>query len=92
MLTHFDHCRMCGSKEMTMFLDLGDQPPPNRNIKPNSWIKEPEPMYPLKVYFCHDCNLVQLADIVDKEEMFTDYQFLSTGVVNTPKHFQEYAE
>lgn len=92
MLTHFDHCRLCLSKNITMFLDLGDQPPPNRNIKPGSWVAEPEPMYPLKVYFCHDCSMVQLADIVDKEEMFTDYQFLSTGVGNTPKHFQEYAQ
>lgn len=92
MLTHYDHCRMCGSKAMTMFLDLGAQPPPNRNIPPGSWVKDPEPMYPLQVYFCHDCNLVQLTDIPSKEEMFSQYQFLSTGVGNTPKHFQEYAE
>ncbi|MDO8558265.1 MAG: class I SAM-dependent methyltransferase [bacterium] len=92
MLTHYDHCRMCGSKKLTMFLDLGDQPPPNRNIKPGSWTRDPEPMYPLQVWFCHDCSLVQLCDIPSKEEMFTDYQFLSSGVGNTPKHFQDYAE
>ncbi len=91
MLTHYDYCRMCGSKKLSKFLDLGDQPPPNRNIPPNSWQKEPEPIYPLQVWFCHDCALVQLCDIPSKEEMFSDYQFLSTGVGNTPKHFQDYA-
>lgn len=75
-----------------MFLDLGDQPPANRNVKPGAWLKDPEPMYPLKVYFCHDCNLVQLLDVVAKEELFRDYPFVSSGVGNTPKHFQEYAE
>lgn len=92
MVTHYDYCRMCGSKKLTMFLDLGDQPPANRNIPPDDWLKNPEPMYPLQVYFCHECNLAQLTDIVDKEELFTDYQFVSSGVGNTPKHFQEYAE
>jgi len=92
MLTHFDHCRMCGSKNLSMFLDLGNQPPPNRNIKPDSWLENPEPIYPLQVWFCHDCALVQLCDIPSKEEMFSDYQFFSTGVGNTPKHFQEYAQ
>ncbi|KKW27856.1 MAG: SAM-dependent methyltransferase [Candidatus Kaiserbacteria bacterium GW2011_GWB1_52_6] len=91
-LTHYDHCRMCGSKKLTMFLDLGKQPPPNRNIPPRSWLKNPEPIYPLQVWFCHDCALVQLCDVPSKEEMFSEYQFLSTGVGNTPKHFQEYAQ
>ncbi len=82
---------MCNSKHVTMFLDLHDQPPANSNIKPGQWLNQPEPMYPLQVYFCHDCNLVQLLDDVAKEELFSHYQFVSSGVGNTPKHFQEYA-
>lgn len=92
MITHTNQCRMCGSKALTMCLDLGDQPPANSNIKSGEWVHNPEPMYPLKVYFCHDCNLVQLLDSVDKEELFSRYQFVSSGVGNTPKHFQEYAQ
>ena len=92
MITHKDHCHMCGSKELTMLLDLSDQPPANRNVEPGDWEKNPEPMYPLQVYFCHDCNLVQLLDDVDPGELFSHYQFVSSGVGNTPKHFQEYAE
>ncbi|MEK7136989.1 MAG: SAM-dependent methyltransferase, partial [Patescibacteria group bacterium] len=92
MITHRDRCRMCGSKECTMFLDLCDQPPANSNIRLGAWLKHPEPLYPLQVYFCHDCNLVQLLDDVAKEELFSVYQFVSSGVGNTPKHFQEYAQ
>jgi len=92
MITHQDTCRMCGSKELTMFLDLHDQPQANLNIKPGAWLKNPEIMYPLQVYFCHTCNLVQLLDDVAKEELFSQYQFVSSGVGNTPVHFQEYAK
>lgn len=83
---------MCGSQKLTMFLDLGDQPPANRNVKPGEWLKNPEPMYPLKTYFCRDCGLAQLLDVVPKEELFRHYPFISSGVGNTPKHFQEYAQ
>jgi hypothetical protein len=75
-----------------MFLDLHDQPQANLNIKPGAWLQHPETMYPLQVYFCHDCNLVQLSDDVAKEELFSQYQFVSSGVGNTPVHFQEYAK
>ncbi|MBP7113897.1 MAG: methyltransferase domain-containing protein [Candidatus Peribacteraceae bacterium] len=92
MITHHDSCRMCGHKELTMFLDLHDQPQANLNIKPGSWVAHPETMYPLQVYFCHNCYLVQLLDDVSKEELFSQYQFVSSGVGNTPKHFQEYAK
>lgn len=74
-----------------MFLDLTDQPQANLNLPPGAWEKEPEEMYPLKVYFCHQCNLVQLLDVVSKEELFSQYQFVSSGAGNTPVHFQEYA-
>lgn len=82
---------MCSGKHLTMFLDLTDQPPANSNLKPGEWLKHPEPLYPLRVYFCHDCNLVQLLDVVDKEDLFSHYQFVSSGAGNTPVHFQEYA-
>ncbi len=92
MITHHDSCRMCGSGHCTMFLDLHDQPQANLNLKPDSWLQHPEIYYPLQVYFCHDCNLVQLLDDVSKEELFSEYQFVSSGVGNTPVHFQEYAK
>ncbi len=91
MIAKRTQCRMCGSRDLTMFLDLGDQPPANRYLKKGEWLRQPEPMYPLRVYFCNGCNLVQLLDVVPKEELFSHYLFLSSGVGNTPKHFQEYA-
>jgi hypothetical protein len=92
MITHKNSCHMCGSTRLTMVLDLSDQPPANRNIEQGDWEKNPEPHYPLQVFFCHDCNLVQLLDDVDPGELFSHYQFVSSGVGNTPVHFQEYAE
>ena len=83
---------MCGAKPLTVFLDLGDQPQANLNVPPRHWEKVPEVFYPLQAALCPDCNLVQLPHGVDKEELFSQYQFISSGVGNTPKHFQEYAQ
>jgi hypothetical protein len=83
---------MCNSKKLLLFLDLHDQPPPNRNIKPGDWKKHPEPLYPLKVYFCKDCHLVQLLDAVSGDELYSNYQFFSSGVGNTPQHFLDHAK
>ncbi|MBI4132312.1 MAG: hypothetical protein HY474_01635, partial [Candidatus Sungbacteria bacterium] len=32
MIAKRTQCRMCGSRDLTMFLDLGDQPPANRYL------------------------------------------------------------
>lgn len=92
MITQIKQCRMCGSDELKLFLDLGDQPPANRNVPKDDWLVHPEPLYPLRVCLCETCSLVQLLDSVDKEEMFSDYPFVSSGSGNTPVHFQEYAK
>ena len=48
-------------------------------------------MCPLRVYVCHGCGLVQLLDVVSKDALYRQYPFVSSGVGNTPLHFQEYA-
>lgn len=91
MMRENDRCRLCGSDALTLFLDLGCQPPANRNLARDEWVTEPEPLYPLQACFCQDCNLVQLRHVVSKEELYREYPFLSSGVGDTPEHFKRYA-
>ena len=84
-------CRICKSQNLTKFLTLGPQPLANRFLKKTQLI-ESEPFYPLDIYFCHKCNLVQLVDIVGKEKLFRDYIYFSSSMPILSEHFRLYAE
>lgn len=84
-------CRICGSKNLKKFLSLGEQPPANRFLRATE-LRDPEPMYPLDVYWCSQCSLVQLTDIVDKEELYRNYIYFSSGMPKLSDHFQDYAQ
>lgn len=91
MITANTSCRICKSTDLHKFLDLNSQPPANRFILKED-LDKPEPFYPLDVYWCGDCNLVQLTDVVDKKELFSDYIYFSSGMPKLSNHFLKYAE
>jgi len=71
-------CRHCGSTLEDLVLDLGHQPPSNayRNA---AQLEEPELTYPLRLYMCGHCSLVQLPAHAAAEELFTaDYAYFSS--------------
>ncbi len=84
-------CRICKSKRLTKFLDFGRQPLANSFIKERSDFAR-EKKYPLAVFFCHDCNLVQLRHVVDKKELFSEYIYFTSGMPRISNHFREYAQ
>ena len=83
-------CRICSSSDVEIFLDLGDQPHCNRLI-PASKLDEQEPKYPLRVGFCHDCTLVQIDYTIPKEDMFSDYPYVSGTTRTLVQHFKDSA-
>lgn len=70
-------CRYCRSKALHQFLSLGEHPPSNSFIRPEEIPQERR--YPLEVYFCENCFLVQLVDVVPAEIIFDDYLYLSSS-------------
>ena len=99
MHKHNKKCRICGSDKLTMFLDLGQHAPANSFPKSKDEFAT-EKKYPLAAYFCHDCNLAQLLDVVDKDELYRDYVYFTSGIVSLlissglskDNHFYKYAE
>lgn len=91
MYQHKTQCRICKSEKLELFLDLGLQPLANSFLK-NKQQFAMEKFYPLIAYFCHNCNLAQLLDVVDKEEMFSDYIYFTSGMPKISSHFRGYAE
>lgn len=75
---------------MVPFLDLGEQPLANSFLHDETE-RAGEPRFPLVVYFCSDCFLVQLADVIDPEILFRNYLYV-TGTSDTiSEHNQRYA-
>jgi hypothetical protein len=51
-----------------------------------------EPFYPLKVYVCANCFLVQLEEFVSPEEIFTEYAYYSSYSDSWLEHSKKYTE
>lgn len=83
-------CRICSSDQVEMFLDLGDQPHCNRLV-PTAALDKKEPIFPLRVGFCHVCTLVQIDHTIPKESMFSDYPYVSGTTATLVEHFRKSA-
>lgn len=71
-------CRSCGSAHLEVVLDLGMSPLADRLLTADQ-LRDPEPKYPLRLVFCHDCSLVQIDHTVAPEELFcNDYPYFSS--------------
>jgi SAM-dependent methyltransferase len=76
-----DTCRACGATDLVPFLWLGEVPLANSYLAPDQ-VDGPEPRFPLEVYFCSGCSLVQLLDVVKPEVLFSNYLY-RTGTNQT---------
>jgi SAM-dependent methyltransferase len=86
-------CRACGGRNLRLGIDLGVLPLANAFLSlERAKDPTPEPKYPLRVFYCSDCNLIQLLDIVNRREMFDDYAFLTATSHTSMVHFDRYAD
>lgn len=84
------HCRFCKSPLDRTFVDLGLSPIANDYV-PFSQRESMEPFYPLHVYVCTNCWLVQLPEHRREDEIFTDkYAYFSSYSSTWLVHAQAY--
>jgi hypothetical protein len=70
-------CRFCGSAETHPFVDLG-MSPLCESFLPADALDRMEPFYPLDVFVCGRCLLVQLREYVSPEAIFREYAYFSS--------------
>jgi SAM-dependent methyltransferase len=75
-------CRSCGHEGLELILSLGQTPLANRLLTA-SHVKEFEPRYPLDLYFCGTCSLVQIGETIRPEELFSEYAYFSSFAETT---------
>src|SRR5262245_10122340 len=84
-------CRFCGAKLRHTFVDLGMSPLAESWLK-LSQLNQMEPFYPLHVYVCEHCFLVQLEEYVEPERIFSEYAYFSSYSDTWLRHAESYAE
>lgn len=70
-------CRFCGAPLDHTFVDLGMSPLCQKHLEPEE-LNSMERFYPLHVYICEKCLLVQLPEYVTPGEIFGDYAYFSS--------------
>lgn len=84
-------CRFCGTDLSHTVVDLGTSPLCQRHVTPERF-NQAESVYPLHVFVCHECFLVQLPEYVAREEIFDDeYGYFSSFSETWLRHAESYA-
>ncbi len=82
-------CRSCGTPLEHTFCDLGMSPLCESYLTAAE-LDQMEPFYPLHVWVCHECLLVQLQQYVSPEHIFNEYAYYSSYSAAWLKHAEDY--
>ena len=86
------NCRHCRNFLTNIFLDLGFAPPSNAYLALAD-LQTPELYYPLKLFVCEKCWLVQTEDYPRAEDLFTkDYAYFSSVSSTWLEHAKAYVD
>lgn len=86
------NCRVCGAGLNDVFVDLGMSPIANDYVASEN-ANAMEPFYPLCVYVCTDCWLVQLPAAQSADNIFRDdYAYFSSVSRSWVEHARRYVE
>ena len=82
-------CRFCGHPLRQSFVDLGMSPLANSYVEPEA-LQRMEPFFPLHVWVCEHCLLVQLPETESPEVIFSDYAYFSSYSTSWLRHAESY--
>ena len=84
-------CRMCAGKKLKKVMELTPTPDGNKFLKKNE-LGQPEPVYPLELYFCEVCHHLQLGHVVNPKILYQHkYPYVSSTSAHFVDHLKGYA-
>jgi len=84
------NCRFCATPLKHTFVDLGMSPFSNAYLSAKK-LHRMEPFYPLHVFVCESCFLVQLEEFESPQRIFSDYAYFSSYSDSWVEHMRRYA-
>jgi len=85
-------CRFCQQRLSHQFVDLVSSPPSNSFLTKDQ-LNEPETYYPLKLYVCEKCWLVQIDEFKRADEIFNqNYAYFASFSKSWLAHAEKYVE
>jgi C-methyltransferase C-terminal domain/Putative zinc binding domain/Methyltransferase domain len=85
-------CRICKSKNLFKFLDIGHHPPSDQ-FRKKEQLNDAIVFYPLDVYLCENCGFVQLGYVVPPEILYQDNYPYESSTTETGKiHYHDFAK
>ncbi len=91
MVNRLPSCRFCGAPLAHTFVDLGMSPLCESYLRADQ-LNQMEPFYPLHVWVCDCCYLVQLEEYVSPAEIFTEYAYFSSYADTWLQHARRYVD
>ncbi len=86
------NCRFCQNPLSREFIDLVNSPPSNSYLRAEQ-LGEPEVFYPLRVFVCEKCFLVQVDEYKKADEIFDEtYAYFSSFSKTWLEHSKNYVE
>jgi 2-polyprenyl-3-methyl-5-hydroxy-6-metoxy-1,4-benzoquinol methylase len=86
------NCRFCNTPLHFEFLDLVNSPPSNSFLAIDQ-LNEPEVFFPLRVWVCDNCFLVQIDEYEKSSAIFNnDYVYFSSFSTSWLNHAKKYCE
>lgn len=86
------YCRFCNTELEHVFIDLVNSPASNSFLTKEQ-LNEPETFFPLKVYTCHNCFLVQVDEYKKSDAIFdSNYAYFSSYSTSWLAHAKAYTE
>ena len=86
--TLYSNCRICGSSNLVKALSLCDTPISERYLEDQSESLLAE-RFSLDIYQCCECLLLQQIEVVDPDDLWSEYSYFSGQTPNMCTHFQE---
>jgi len=85
-----DNCRLCNSKNLELVMSLAPTPPGDAYVSSKE-LSQQQSLYPLDLFFCKDCTLAQIVDVVNPEILYKKYIYNTSISLGSPEHFARYA-
>jgi C-methyltransferase C-terminal domain/Putative zinc binding domain/Methyltransferase domain len=84
-------CRFCDERLAHTVIDLGMSPLCESFVRPEQ-LHQPEVFYPLHVWVCDRCFLLQLEEFVPPEAIFTEYAYFSSYSTSWVEHARRFTD